>query len=109
MHPGTGMAGRYPVLQGGQILGDQLMLAVAGPLGDGRCAQTPTTQIRHIDLIPVASQKAGKPLARFGVEDAAVLDGPVHHQDGVGMHRDTGLDMAHMESMLTAGDKQGLL
>ena len=27
----------------------------------------------------------------------------------VGMHRDTGLDMAHMEPMFATGDKQGLL
>ncbi|MNH31267.1 hypothetical protein D3C79_916120 [compost metagenome] len=109
MHPGRGMARRHPVLQCRQILGDQLMLAVAGTLGDGRGALASATQIGHIHLIAVSGQKTGQPLAGFGVEDTPVLDGAVHHQDGIGMDGDTGLDMAHMEPMFATGDKQGLL
>ena len=97
------------MLQGRQILGDQLMLAVAGPFGDGRRALASPAQIRHIHLITVPRQETGQPLAGFGVEDASVLDGAVHHQDGIGMHGDTGLNMAHMQPMLATGDKQGLL
>ncbi|MNH27275.1 hypothetical protein D3C79_873800 [compost metagenome] len=103
------MTGRYPVLQRGQILGDQFMLAVPCLLGDGRGTQAPAAQIGHIDLITVPGQETGQPLARFGVEDAAVLDGAVHHQDGLGMHRHARLDVAHMQPMLAAGDEQGLL
>ena len=75
----------------------------------GDLGQSVTTQIGHVHLIAVSGQKTGQPLTGFGVEDTPVLDGAVHHQDGIGMHGDTGLNMAHMQPMLATGDKQGLL
>ena len=80
-----------------------------GLLGDGRCAQPTSPQVGHIDLIAVTGQKAGQSLARFGVEDAAVLDGAVHHQDRLTMYRDPRLNVAHVQPMFAAGNKQGLL
>ena len=78
-------------------------------LGDGRRAQPPSPQVSHIDLIAVAGQKTGQPLARLGVENPAVLDGTMDHQDWLAMHGDTGLDMADMQLMGATGDKQRLL
>ena len=109
MHLEAMMALGNPALQGGQILGDQLMLTVLCLLGDGRSAEPPPPQISHIDLITVAGQKTGQPLARFGIENPRILDGAVHHQDRLSMHGDPGFDVAHMQLMGATGDKQRLL